>query len=88
MPTPDGRCGRQKHVIGRTPAAAAAAFTLSMSICRSFSPRYFTGPTQTTGVIGISVPPTHRLLEVFGVVLRKSRELLLEQNELLVRPRS
>ena len=57
MPTPDGAVAGRNTRLAGTPAAFAAAFTLSMSICRSFSPRYFTGPTQTTGVIGMSVPP-------------------------------
>lgn len=38
-------------------AAAAAAFTLSMSICTSLSPRYLTGPTQTTGASATIAPP-------------------------------
>ena len=57
MPTPDGAVAGRNTLCSGTPAAFAAAFTLSMSVCTCFSPRYFTGPTQTTGVIGMIVPP-------------------------------
>ena len=57
MPTPDGAVAGRNTWWSGTPAALAAAFTLSMSICSSFSPRYLTGPTQTTGVIGTIAPP-------------------------------
>ena len=57
MPDAGRRGRRQKHVVVGTPAAAAAAFTLSMSICSCVSPRYLIGPTQTTGAIGTIAPP-------------------------------
>src|SRR5262249_23844700 len=51
----DGR--RQKYMLVGNPAAAAAALTLSISICTSLSPRYLTGPTQTTGPSETIAPP-------------------------------
>src|SRR5579863_6165382 len=39
-------------------ADAAAAFTFSMSAATSFSPRYLTGPTQTTGASVTTAPPS------------------------------
>ena len=69
------------------PAALAAAFTLAMSRCTAFSPRYFTGPTQTTGVIGTIAPPSIACLKYSCVVFREGFDLLLEQNQLLARAR-
>ena len=57
MPTPDGAVAGRNTCLSGTPAALAAALTLSISICSSFSPRYLTGATQTTGEIGTIAPP-------------------------------
>src|SRR5438477_500899 len=57
MPTPDGAVAGRKTCSLAIPAAAAAALTLSMSICTNFSPWYLTGPTQTTGASETIAPP-------------------------------